>query len=403
MKILTISYLFPFPADSGYKIRVYNTLKELGKNNYVDLCCFYDGVVENSSLGHVKSFCKNVWVINKPGLSLETKIIRYVKNLLTPVPNNLFSAWDHEKIKILEQKLKSKRYDIVIAEHLIAAHILYNSRIQTDSQLLKIIINHNIESSLFRSIFFKKKMALIPYYYVKFLLLRNYEKNICNFFDLCIVMSSDDKKKFRKICSDKKFIELPNGVDTKYFVKRPLTPTNHDFYYAGIFNYFPNIDAVKYFIKEIYPEIRRKVQDARFFIVGANPPKKILRYHDNKHIFVTGYQEDIREITSRCKICVVPLQLGSGTRLKITEAMSMGIPVVSTSKGAEGLDVENGRNILIADTPISFAENVVKLLIDSSLADKLSENGRQLMERKYSWSNICDQLINEITKATHKK
>jgi len=398
MKILVLSYLFPFPVDSGYKNRVYNTIKQLSRKNEVDIFCFYDGKIGLSDTDHIRSFCKNVWTMQKPQLPTVTKIFRYLKNIVTKVPCVIFSAWDKEKNSFLNNILNSHQYDVIIAEHLIAGHILYTSYLPDDSLTLKIIVNHNIESDLFRSIISKQTLIKKPFNSIQYLFLRQYEKIVCEFFDLCVVMSSLDKIKFTELCPGKKFIELPNGVDIDFFLRRSQVPSNKDIYYVGSFKYFPNVDAVHYFIGEIFPIIIRQIPKVRFFILGGNPPEEIKRYDDGKKVFVLGYQEDIRTITSQCRVSVVPLQLGSGTRLKITEAMSMGIPVVSTGKGAEGLNVEDGKNIFIANSPELFAKRTLQLLQDYQIANVISKNSRALMEKQYSWERMCNQLVEHINK-----
>ena len=169
-----------------------------------------------------------------------------------------------------------------------------------------------------------------------------------------------------------------------------------DLFLYQIKTHFSSFGANLNVLEKIFPIIKNRVPDVRFFIVGGNPPKEILDYHDNKNILVVGFQEDIRKIPSSCRVSIVPLRLGSGTRLKITEALSMGIPVVSTRKGAEGLDLKHEHEILIEDDPMEFAESVIRLIGDNDFVKRLSNNGRRLMETKYSWQVICGQMMNKI-------
>jgi glycosyltransferase involved in cell wall biosynthesis len=396
MKILVIAYLFPYPPDGGYKLRVYNTIKELSRNNKLDLLCFATEDYSQERQQHMRSYCQNVWVLKKPGMSIMKKLLRYSFDVFNNVPVSLFSAWDAEKIAFLKNIVSKNEYDVVVAEHLIAAHILYSTKLRLKKPILSVVVNHNVESELYKSIAFKKTPLLIPFLYIKFLSLKNYEKKVIASSNLSVTMSNIDQNVFKKMCTQTKFIALPNGVDTDLFYYRKEVPVNHDMYYAGSFNYYPNVDAIHFFMNDIFPAIKSRINDARFLIIGGSVPEEILRYHDGKQVFVLGYQNDLRSIMERCALSVVPLRLGGGTRLKIVEAMSMGIPVVSTSKGAEGLEVEDGQNIIIADDAGEFSKKLIKLLMNSEKLIELAREGRSLVERKYGWSVLIDKLQVEL-------
>jgi glycosyltransferase involved in cell wall biosynthesis len=395
-----VTYLFPFPPDCGYKLRVYNTIKELSRSNEIDLLCFVTSD-PNIEQKHIQSYCRNVRLLKKPVLSLEKKLFRYFCNAFGGAPYILYSAWDEEKILFTRDIIRNNAYDVIMAEHLIAGHIVHAAMAHGPKPARTVIVNHNVESDLYRSISLRRYSILtIPYFYAKFLSLREYEKKVVSLFDLAVVMSERDRKVFEGMCPGSKFLTLPNGVDTDFFVRRTTTPENHDVYYAGSFNYYPNVDAVCYFVRDIFPAVRAKVANARFFIAGNNPPEEVVRLHDGDKIIVLGYQNDVRTIMNKCAVSIAPLRLGGGTRLKIVEAMSMGIPVVSTSKGAEGIDAENGRDILVADESIEFAEKLIELLMSRDKLTELAANGRRLIEAKYSWKVLTDKLQSELRRLT---
>jgi polysaccharide biosynthesis protein PslH len=388
MNILVIAYLFPYPADGGYKLRVYNTIKELSYSNDIDLLCFVTGDCSQEQRQHMQSYCKNIWVLNKPAITATTKLCRYILNCFKSVPYVLFSAWDYEKNEFTKRIVATNNYNVIIAEHLIAAHTLYTSNLQLDKHILHVVVNHNVESDLYRTIAIKKNPLLIPFIQIKYFFLKNYEKKINSNFDLSISMSKIDKAIFEKMCPQTKIIVLPNGVDTELYYYRNKLPSNNDIYYAGSFNYYPNVDAIHYFMNDIFPAIKTKINNVRFFIVGGNPPEDIQNYHDGKRVYVLGYQPDIRLIMERCAISVVPLRLGGGTRLKVVEAMSMGIPTVSTSKGAEGLQVTHQKDIIIADEPQKFISHTVELLMNPQMQIQIGLAGRKTAMEQYSWKAL---------------
>jgi glycosyltransferase involved in cell wall biosynthesis len=159
-----------------------------------------------------------------------------------------------------------------------------------------------------------------------------------------------------------------------------------------------NIDAMDYFVSDIWPEVIAGKSEVKLKIIGKNPPdslKDLTRKDDR--IEVTGYVENIPAEMSKFSIFVVPLRIGSGTRIKILEAMALGLPVVSTSIGAEGLDVRHEENILIADSPADFAEAVKRLMDDGDFRFRLGSAGRNLVMERYEWESIADRLEKELT------
>jgi glycosyltransferase involved in cell wall biosynthesis len=185
---------------------------------------------------------------------------------------------------------------------------------------------------------------------------------------------------------------IPNGADLSTFVPtgRPKAkdPT---LLYVGAMHYYPNADAVTLFFEAMYERIRQAVPDVKVQIVGHAPPPDIQRLGRLPGVEVTGSVTDVRPYYEEATVFIVPLRLGGGTRLKIIEAMAMGLPAVSTTVGAEGLAVHPGEDILIADDPASFAESVLRLLADTELRQRIACSGQRLA-RYYDWNELCKPL-----------
>ena len=162
--------------------------------------------------------------------------------------------------------------------------------------------------------------------------------------------------------------------------------------YIGSMDWYPNEDAVTFFADEVLPNIHEKLPNVQFSAVGGNPSPRVQTLAENPRILVTGRVPEIKPYFARATVFVVPLRIGSGTRLKILEALAMGKAVVSTTVGAEGLDLVDGEEILIADEPAAFAAAVLRLLTDASLRRKIGENGRARVERDYDWRSIGEKL-----------
>jgi glycosyltransferase involved in cell wall biosynthesis len=160
---------------------------------------------------------------------------------------------------------------------------------------------------------------------------------------------------------------------------------------VGTFKFFGNQDAVKWMLSEVWPQVKLRQPNARFYIVGNQPPAW-LRPVNDPAIEVTGWVSNLAEIMQKCRVVVAPLRMGSGTKLKILEAMSMGKPVVSTGIGAEGIGAVDGREMLIRDDPRQFAEAVGACLNDPALAGRLGGNARLLIQNNFSWEKSAGQL-----------
>ena len=187
----------------------------------------------------------------------------------------------------------------------------------------------------------------------------------------------------------------PNGVDTNRYRPLPEEGETAEMLFIGNMGYQPNVDAAVYFCREVLPFIRREVPDARLWVVGIGPGTSVRRLEGNG-VFVTGGVPDVVPYYKRSKVCVVPVRAGSGTRLKILEAMALGRPVVSTSMGCEGLEVVGGDHVLIADDHEVFAEQTVKLLRHRELRARIVAKARELVVASYDWDVIAEKLMNDF-------
>jgi glycosyltransferase involved in cell wall biosynthesis len=185
---------------------------------------------------------------------------------------------------------------------------------------------------------------------------------------------------------------IPNGVDIQKYQPLPAEVTSPTLLFIGNMGYPPCVDAVVYFCREIFPQIQRTVSGVKLWIVGRNPRSEVVKLNSDR-VHVTGQVEDVIPYYRKGAVCVVPLRAGGGTRLKILEAMALGRPVVSTTIGCEGLDVIDGEHLFIADKPVQFAEKTKRLLTDRQLYQQISTRGRQLVEARYDWDKIANQLI----------
>jgi glycosyltransferase involved in cell wall biosynthesis len=216
--------------------------------------------------------------------------------------------------------------------------------------------------------------------------------------DHVVAVSENDRAFFLQYVEPSRVSVIPTGVDTEYFQPSPEPEQPDTMVFTGTMDWMPNEDGVAYFVDKIFPLIRREIPDAVFWAVGRRPPRRIQALASGS-VVVTGAVDDIRPYLGKAALCVVPLRSGSGTRIKIFEAMAMGKAVISTTMGAEGLPVRRGENIILADDPADFTRQVVQLMRDPQRRAELGRAARRLVEENYGWPSVAarfDQIMQAV-------
>jgi glycosyltransferase involved in cell wall biosynthesis len=263
-----------------------------------------------------------------------------------------------------------------------------------------VLFQHNVESSLWQ------RMAAVESNPVKKLSftiesakMTRYERATLGRFHHIIAVSEHDRQQMLQMNPACEITVVPTGVDTQKFNVAPASSTEPPrVVYTGSMDWEPNVDAVEYFCSQIWPRIREEFPDAIFQIVGRNPFAKVRRLA-SESVEVTGTVPSVAEYLEKASVVVVPLRIGGGTRLKIFEAMAMGKALVSTSIGAEGLEVENGRDLLLADDASRFADAVILLLRDAAMRRKFEQAAVRLAAQ-YDWSRVVKQFAEVLSKLT---
>ena len=210
-------------------------------------------------------------------------------------------------------------------------------------------------------------------------------------YKLNLVCSKEDLAYLKTIHGIENIALLPNGVDTETFA---FSTTAHDklkILFTGNMDYAPNIDGAVYFAEEIFPLIQKEIPNVKFVIAGQRPVRKVLELA-NEHITVTGFIPQLNEMYATARVVVSPLRIGAGTQNKVLESMSMGIPVVCTQIGFEGLNVDNGQGVFMETTPQGFANAVIKIMLDDDLRTKMGLQASDIVQRNFSWEKIAIQL-----------
>ncbi|MBT9148490.1 MAG: GDP-mannose-dependent monoacylated alpha-(1-6)-phosphatidylinositol monomannoside mannosyltransferase [Syntrophomonadaceae bacterium] len=235
--------------------------------------------------------------------------------------------------------------------------------------------------------------------------LRKFQREVANLLNVVVSVSEEDASFMRnQLPADIAVWTVPNGVDINYF--QPLNPNDKKanvLMLCASMETIMNIDAALRFAKEVLPLVKKKMPASEFWIVGKDPVKPIRNLAKRDDIKVTGTVEDVRPYYEKAKVFVAPFRFGGGTKLKILEAMAMEVPVVSTSHGCQGINAIDGMHLLIRDNIEEFAEAVIKLLEDEKERNKLINNGRRLVEERYSWSSIVETLEPKLMKLVNER
>jgi polysaccharide biosynthesis protein PslH len=229
-------------------------------------------------------------------------------------------------------------------------------------------------------------------YFLDYFKLLHYERNVFPLFDCCLVCSKDDNDSLIERGFSNKIEIIPNGTEIFNNERCYHRDNGKSILFLGSMDYEPNEEAVFYFVRSIFPIIKKKIENVVFIIAGKLPSYQTKNLNNDKDIYVTGHIDNVKEQFIKCTISVVPIRLGGGTRIKILEAMAVGTPVVSTSIGCEGIEVTSGKNILIADDVSHFAQSCIRLLNDEKMRNELGYNGKKLVEDRYGWNSIGKKL-----------
>lgn len=389
MKIIIISPFPPYPPDSGGRIRQWHMIKCLSEKHDLTLAFFINKGDETLMEGAFDGVCSDVAMVTHVGDTTPTG----PQGIPWPM-----RAYGVEPMKSLLTRLAARRYDLLITE------FIYMAQHRHLFAAPAILHEHNIESSIFRQyaempnadqaeIFGIRKDA--TFWKATWMMMRQYENKMWPQFDLRITVSELDKQEMDKRCTDGKSMVAENGVDTSAFRLLPVQRSKK-IMFVGTMNYYPNVDGALFLMQAIMPRIWHLDPDIKLCLVGRNMPRRIYEQGGDSRIEIINDAPDIRDVAATCCVSVVPLRFGGGTRIKILEAFGLGLPVVSTSKGCEGLSGEDGRHLFIRDNPEDFAAAVVKLVNDNELSSQFRQSGRKLVEDRYDWHSIFEPVEKKI-------
>jgi glycosyltransferase involved in cell wall biosynthesis len=356
---------------------MFHLIKGLSEYHHISLLSYIVREEDREHIPAIAKFCRKVEVILR-GQSPR------VYNPLCLKPRRLLVEYlNPQMAQAVARELACQAYDLCQVEYIECTPAL--PKIVT----IPLVLTHlEVQyAGLFRAA--SLRTPLSPEWWGKVfrgLTMLNYEINTLRKFDAILAMCQEDAHAIRRFSPDVPMGVSPLGVDTKYFQPDERQPEPESMIYTGYYEHYPNEDAVVYFVREIFPIIRRKVPAAKFYIVGSHPSDAVRELGRLDNVVVTGRVPDLRPWLARAAVFVAPIRLGMGMRGKILEAMAMKRPVVGSSVALAGFGVTHGSEAMIADRPDAFAETVVQILTDTALRDRIAQGGYDLVQARYDWA-----------------
>ncbi|NMC11957.1 MAG: glycosyltransferase [Chloroflexi bacterium] len=395
MNILFLSRWFPFPADNGSKIRVFNLLRQLSRRHTVDLVSFTAGEPIHQAMAELQRYCRTVKTT--PFRPFKPNRLTALMGYFSTLPRSVIDMYDQKMQRLIIQTAREGNHQLVIASELDMA--IYAQPLRG---MVKII-----EEAELASLYEQSLNAAAPAQRLRTALMWQkwvrYIKRIRRQFDGFTVVSRAELDLIEKFDpQDNSEYRLPpiqiipNGVSLEDYRGDFGIPLPNTLIYSGALTYHANFDAVSYFIDEILPEIRRSQPAVTLTVTGSLQGVALEKIHGHQGVVFSGYLDDIRPAIAQSWASIVPLRIGGGTRLKILESLAIGTPVISTRKGAEGLDLKDGSDILLANSAPDFASQTLRLLNDPALRNSLSRNGKIAITNQYDWDTIGSQFCNYI-------
>lgn len=387
MRVLFLTYDLPYPLISGGKIRAYYFLKNLSRNNQITLFSYYRREEQKQYLPELKKYCREIYLFKRRKPWSWQNLLRC---FITPLPFTAATYYSSSLKKVLVKELEKNKYDLVHFESFYPALYLPLAKKLGVKTLMG---NENIEYQIYNRYADSKRFFLLRWLLkLEVFRMRLFEERLWRQADVNLALSKDDAAIIKKVAKKNCFI-IPNGVDPNAFKEIRDYRQGKTLIFIGTLIYQANNDAMKFFLKEIYPEIKKREKKVKFILVSWYKPSWLEKYLTDPSIrFVQDRETPVNKLLSQRDILVAPIRVASGTNIKVLEAMAAGLPVVTTSAGIEGIEAVKNKEAVVGDSPQEFAEEVASLLEDKKRSQQLGQAGQALVKKRYDWSKISEKL-----------
>jgi polysaccharide biosynthesis protein PslH len=402
MPLLWLNAGLLLPLDKGGKLRTWHVMRHLAARHDITYLSFEDATQTDADRRGMREVCSRLETVPRSDAPKGTwRFYAGAAGYIVDQSPYAVAKYRSAAYRVrIEQLLATERYDLVVCDFLPPV-VNLPARLACPS----IVFTHNVEAEIWRR---HAEQAANPV--TKYLMTQQwqrmlrFEADALARFDLVLAVSEADSETFARLYP--RSLRTPvhavqTGVETDYFTPPAAAPERAHMVFTGSMDWLPNEDGMTYFCREILPKIRQAEPGATLSIIGRAPTPAVRKLAEIPGVEVTGRVDDVRPHIARGSVYIVPLRIGGGTRLKIFEAMSMAKAVVSTTTGAEGLPVTNGRDIEIADDPSGFAQAVIRLIRDTDARRSIETAARQLVVEKYDWSAVAEDFERALLRVTN--
>ena len=386
------------PLDFGGRIRSFQMVKELARRHSVTVLTFYPAVEDDPHPEIAPLFEELVTVpLQLPKKKSLGEYLDYLRLLPARHAYSMQKYYRPELRKAVAELFGRKSFDAIICDFVYPAGVL-----DWKSETPIVLFTHNVEAEVWERQYQVSNDPIRKLMFgLEFVRLKRSERYYAQRAARVLAVSESNRQFFGRYAGGAEHVTLvPTGVDTDFFRPAPEPSLDRHLVFTGSMDWAPNHDAMEYFYREILPLIRVEEPEVEIWMVGRNPPASLTRLvKGDRKVHLTGRVEDVRPFIDRSSVYVLPMRTGSGTRLKVFEAMASGKAIVSTPVGAEGLPVTHGENLMLAAEPAEFAKAVIQLVRDFELRRHIESGARALVERGFSWRAATDRLEEAVATA----
>ena len=388
MKILVLLPRVPYPLEKGDKLRAYNHIRFLSKNNEIILCAINDTQIHPEAVKQLQPFCKSIHIFNisKPGIA-----VNLLKAFFRGIPFQTGYFYNSRIQQKINDIIAEEKPDHIFCQLVRVAEYLKGQPIPKTIDYQD-VFSKGIERRIAKSPFY-----LRPVFKMEYRRLIRYEHEVFEIFDNKTIISRPDRDLIPHPQKEQIHI-IPNGVDTDFF--KPMErEKDYELVFIGNMAYPPNVNAAEYLAREILPIVKKSKPQAKLLLAGATPDKRVLALQSGS-VTVTGWMDDIRDGYARAKIFIAPMQIGTGLQNKLLEAMAMKIPSITSPLANSALRAKEGEEILVGNNPAEYAGHILKLLEDKTYARKIAEAGYRFVINNYDWESATAEL-ERVMKGKH--
>jgi sugar transferase (PEP-CTERM/EpsH1 system associated) len=385
--LLLLIHRIPYPPNKGDKIRSYHLLKHLARHYRVHLATFVDDPDDWQYVPHVEALCASSHFAGmKP-------LVARVRSLQALVKNRSLSLEYYRDASL------ARWVDETVAKHKIGRVLVFSSAMAQYADpyrsARRVVDFCDVDSDKWRQYADQKSWPMNWLYRYEARQLLAYERRVARDYDASLFVSAPEAELFRQLApeSTAKIGHFNNGVDTDYFSPDqphadPYPAGERALVFTGAMDYWPNVDAVQWFAAEVFPTLRERFANLKFYIVGARPAPAVQELGKLPGVIVTGTVPDVRPYIAHAAVSVAPLRIARGIQNKVLEAMAMATPVVVSPQALEGIDAVPGSELVLAEDATAFVDAVATLLAgQDSAAAAIGAAARAKVQRRYSWSS----------------